>query len=81
MAKIMERLAEQGGILPFAAVFPEGTRAAMIAGFLALLELIRRKYIFTEQSALFSSIVLRVRPLALAGGEEEGTEDGIDVFG
>lgn len=81
MAKIMERLAEQGGILPFAAVFPEGTRAAMIAGFLALLELIRRKYIFAEQSALFSSIVLRVRPLAPAGGEEEGTEDGIDVFG
>ena len=53
----------------------------MIAGFLALLELIRRKYIFAEQSALFSSIVLRVRPLAPAGGEEEGTEDGIDVFG
>lgn len=80
MAKIMEQLAAQGGVLPFFAVFAEGTRAALIAGFLALLELIRRKYIFAEQSALFSSIVLRVRPLAPAFDEEEGTEDGTDVF-
>ncbi|MGP1585548.1 MAG: segregation and condensation protein A [Schwartzia sp. (in: firmicutes)] len=80
MAKIMEQLAAQGGVLPFFAVFAEGTRAALIAGFLALLELIRRKYIFAEQSALFSSIVLRVRPLAPAFDEGKGTEDGTDVF-
>ncbi|MGP1471771.1 MAG: segregation and condensation protein A [Schwartzia sp. (in: firmicutes)] len=80
MAKIMEQLAAQGGVLPFFAVFAEGTRAALIAGFLALLELIRRKYIFAEQSALFSSIVLRVRPLASAFDEGKGTEDGTDVF-
>lgn len=81
MVKLMERLAEQGGTLPFAAAFIEQTRPALIAGFLALLELIRRKYIFAEQHTLFSSIVLRVRPLASAFGEEEGTEDGVDVFG
>ncbi|MGP1367296.1 MAG: segregation and condensation protein A [Schwartzia sp. (in: firmicutes)] len=80
MAKIMEQLAAQGGVLPFFAVFAEGTRAALIAGFLALLELIRRKYIFAEQSALFSSIVLRVKPLAPAFDEGKGTEDGTDVF-
>lgn len=80
MAKIMERLAAKGGMLPFFAVFAEGTRAALIAGFLALLELIRRKYIFAEQSTLFSSIVLRVRPLAPAFDKEEGTENGADVF-
>lgn len=80
MAKIMDRLAKQGGTLPFAAVFSERTRAGLIAGFLALLELIRRKYIFAEQSTLFSSIVLRVRPLDSAWEEEEGAEDGTDVF-
>ena len=78
--RVEEQMAKQGGTLPFAAVFPERTRAGLIAGFLALLELIRRKYIFAEQSTLFSSIVLRVRPLDSAWEEEEGAEDGTDVF-
>ena len=80
MAKLMARLAEQGGTMPFAAVFAERTRGGLIAGFLALLELIRRKYVVAEQNALFSAIVLRVRPSASAFGEEEVAEDGVDVF-
>ncbi len=79
MMKLMKRLAEREGALSFAAIFPAVQRSELIVDFLALLELIRRKYIAARQDALFDSIMIEVRETGAS--ENEDTEDGTDVFG
>ena len=79
MTKLMKRLAEREGPLSFAAIFPAVRRSELIVDFLALLELIRRKYIAARQDALFDSIMIKVREADAS--ESEDTEDGTDVFG
>ena len=78
MTKLMKRLAEREGTLSFAAIFPAVRRSELIVDFLALLELIRRKYIAARQDALFDSIMIKVRETD--SSESEDTEDGTDVF-
>ena len=78
MTKLMKRLAEREGPLSFAAIFPAVRRSELIVDFLALLELIRRKYIAARQDALFDSIMIKVREADAS--ESEDTEDGTDVF-
>ncbi len=77
MEQIMERLAGHEGPLPFAELFAEGSRDELVADFLALLELIRRKYIIVRQDALFDRIMIWVRDTEAA----ERNEDEADVPG
>lgn len=74
MAKIMQELSTHGGQLSFSELFPGGTRDELIADFLALLELIRRKYIVVQQEGLFSAITIQVRSAATASISEGSGE-------
>lgn len=58
LARLMER---EDGETAFESLFTQGTRDELVATFLALLELIRRKLVVVWQGGLFSSIRIRLR--------------------
>ena len=76
MVAIMERLAAENGPLPFETLFAVSSRGEVVADFLALLELIRRKYIAVRQDSLFSAILIYRREAPTTAGNG----DGADVF-
>ena len=62
MQMIVERLLEtEDGKTAFEELFSVGTRDELVATFLALLELIRRRVVIVRQSALFGSIRVELR--------------------
>lgn len=70
IADILLLLYKRGGELPFGDVFTRaGTRAEVIASFLALLELMKRRRIGVRQEGVFTPIFLRLRD-----GEKEAGE-------
>ena len=71
MERIMARLTSQQGPLPFEELFAAGSREELVADFLALLELIRRKYITVRQDTLFSGILIWLRDAGAASRNEE----------
>ena len=65
MQMIVERLLEtEDGKTAFEDLFSVGTRDELVATFLALLELIRRRVVLVRQSALFGSIRVELRRTA-----------------
>ena len=58
LARLMER---EDGEMAFESLFMQGTRDEIVATFLALLELIRRKLVVVWQGGLFSSIRISLR--------------------
>ncbi len=79
MERIMERLTAHEGPLPFSELFAAGAggREELVADFLALLELIRRKFIVVRQDSLFAGIWIWLRE----AGTAERNEEAADVLG
>ena len=76
MQMIVERLlATENGAIAFGVMFTAGTRDELVATFLAMLELIRRRVIVVRQPALFGPIRVELRErdgTATAGLASEG---------
>ena len=65
MQRIVEELlAREDRTVDFEDLFSVGTRDELVATFLALLELIRRRVVLVRQSALFGSIRVELRRTA-----------------
>ena len=69
-------LAARDGAADFEDLFEEGTRDELVATFLALLELIRRRMILVRQPALFAPIRVELRE-GVDGAAGIGSEDEI----
>lgn len=62
MVKVMNELTSRGdGAVSLGELFTSGTRSELIATFLAVLELVRRKMAVARQGGLFSPIMVSVR--------------------
>ena len=61
MEEILSLLMRREGTIRFQEAFQGGTRGALIAAFLALLELVKRRAVAVRQDAAFSELIISVR--------------------
>lgn len=80
MRMIVARLlAARGGAVDFEDLFAEGTRDELVATFLAMLELIRRRMILVRQPALFAPIRVELRE-GVGTRTATGSDDEVGAF-
>ena len=70
MQEILSLLSKTDGRLLFSEAFRSGTRSELIATFLALLELMKRKMVTVRQPRMFSEIYIQIREEAVGMSEE-----------
>lgn len=61
MEEILSLLTLGNGTIRFIEAFHDGSRGALIAAFLAVLELVKRRFVFVRQDESFSELTIAVR--------------------